>query len=471
MKNVTQGVTMRKFNLILALCSGVILASCNNGTTPNNTLSLNQVQQDNLSFYQTGAGVDPQTFMPYDTIYVNKTTHQITSNSGNFNTTETGLYLNILQLIAEGNLSSKFINPDQAVAQMLVITQELIDLQNTPGKAWKGLFYWPYKIESNGAIVPGSSTVPDVDNSNLDFSLAALVGAYQNSSDSLRKKIATQAVTIINNQRDGWTEIGQHTRGQQFPNDGGCQACVAAGWDTATDQPLGYYIDRMANESRLSPLWMLIQGYTLESGAFTQMPIYSNVTTFPNGESVTAELTWDGTMFQLFLPRILLREDQLITNYTQLVNNYVAVQQQYIESNGIIAFLSASSATNDKYYGDFGAPSLNECYVQGWCRLPPFINGTPHATALVALENPSLSLQYFNNLYQCANTLTPYGLYDAIGLNCETGTELISLDQGMLVLGLSGNTIANYVTDYIQSVGKWESVQMLYQHYQPVPVR
>jgi hypothetical protein len=101
--------------------------------------------------------------------------------------------------------------------------------------------------------------------------------------------------------------------------------------------------------------------------------------------------------------------------------------------------------------------------------LPAFIDGTPHATALVALENPTLSIQYFNKLYQCSNTLTPYGLYDAIGQNCETGTELISLDQGMLVLGLTGNTIANYVGDYIKSVGKWEMVQGLYQHYQPVP--
>ena len=461
---------MKKINLLLGALSGLLLVGCNNGTTVSNNLTLNQVQQDNLNFFQVGAGINAQTFMPYDTIYVDKTTHQVTRNSGFFNTTETGLYLNILQLIAEGNLTSSFISPDQAVAQMLVITQELLDLQNTPGKAWKGLFYWPYNIESNGAIVPGSSTIPDVDNSNLDFSLAAVIGAYQNSDDPLRKKIATQAATIVNNQREGWTEIGKHTRGQQFPNDGGCQACVAAGWDTKTDQPLGYYIDRMANESRLSPLWMLIQGYTSESGAFTQMPIFSNVTTFASGESVTAELTWDGTMFQLLLPRILLREDQLIPNYAQLFNNYVAVQQQYIESNGIIAFLSASSATNDNYYGDFGAPSLNECYVQGWCKLPPFINGTPHATGLVALENPSLSLQYFNRLYQCSNTLTPYGLYDAIGLNCETGTELISLDQGMLVLGLAGNTIANYVTDYIQSVGKWESVQALYQHYQPVPL-
>ncbi len=460
---------MKKRTLISSLCAGIILSACSSGTSSTSTssLTLEQVLQDNLTFFQSGAGVDAKTFMPYDTIYVDKNSHKITSTNGQFNTTETGLYLNILLLIAEGNINSPYINKDQAVAQMLVITQELLDLQNTPGKSWKGLFYWPYNIESNGNIAPATSTIPDVDNSNLDFSLAALIGAYQYSSDPLRSKIAKQALTIVNNQQEGWTTIGTYTK-SQLPNPD-CQQCVAAGWDTATDKPLGYYIDRMANESRLSPLWMLIQGYTTESGAFTQMPIYSNNITLNNGESVNAELTWDGTMFQLLLPRILMREDQLIPNYSQLFNNYVTVQQQYIESNNIIAFLSASSATNDTYHGDFGVPSLNECYVRGWCQLPAFIDGTPHATALVALENPTLSIQYFNKLYQCSNTLTPYGLYDAIGQNCETGTELISLDQGMLVLGLTGNTIANYVGDYIKSLGKWEMVQGLYQHYQPVP--
>ena len=302
-----------KKTLISTLCAGIILGACSSGTSnsSNSSLTLEQVLQDNLTFFQTGAGIDAKTFMPYDTIYVDKNSHKITSTNGQFNTTETGLYLNILLLIAEDKINSPYINKDQANANVGNYSR-VIRFAKYASKSWKGLFYWPYNIESSGNIVPATSTVPDVDNSNLDFSLAALIGAYQFSNDPLRSKIAKQALTIVNNQQEGWTTIGTYTK-SSLPNPD-CQQCVAAGWDTATNKPLGYYIDRMANESRLSPLWMLIQGYTAESGAFTQMPIYSNNIKLNNGESVNAELTWDGTMFQLLLPWILMREDQLIPN-------------------------------------------------------------------------------------------------------------------------------------------------------------
>ena len=463
---------MKKIILTLgALSLGLTACVGNTGNNSNSTVTQAQVLQDNLNFFKLGAGVDPQTFMPYDTIYVDKTTHQITRTVRQFNTTETGLYLNILLLIAEQKIPCTFITPTQALVQMQTIVNELLSLQTTPGKSWKGLFYWPYQIESDGNITPGidptstqaTSTIPDVDNSNLDFSLAAVLGAYQSSSDSTRLHIATTVQQIIDNQTDGWSQIAALTGEPSCPN------CIRAGWDTATNQPLGYYIDRKANESRLSPLWALIQGYTSNESSFNQMPLYSNVTTLSSGESITAELTWDGTTFQLFLPRILLREDQLIPNYDQIASNYITVMQNFIESNNVPAFVSASSGVDDNYYS-FGVPSLSECDSRGWCTPPSFVNGTPHATALVNLYSPSISNQYFNSLYQCGNTLTPYGLYDAIGQNCQTGTELISLDQGMLVLGLAGNDIANYVGVYLQRIGKWSLVQRLYQSYQPVPL-
>ena len=97
---------MKKRTLISSLCAGIILSACSSGTSSTSTssLTLEQVLQDNLTFFQSGTGVDAKTFMPYDTIYVDKNSHKITSTNGQFNTTETGLYLNILLLIAEGNI-------------------------------------------------------------------------------------------------------------------------------------------------------------------------------------------------------------------------------------------------------------------------------------------------------------------------------------------------------------------------------
>ena len=42
--------------------------ACGGGsTTPSSNKVLSQVLQDNLNFFQIGAGVDTKTFMPYDT--------------------------------------------------------------------------------------------------------------------------------------------------------------------------------------------------------------------------------------------------------------------------------------------------------------------------------------------------------------------------------------------------------------------
>ena len=418
-------------------------------------LSALDIANHNARFFEDGVGVDIVTGIPFDTIFVDKKTQAI-KQERYVNTSEIGEYLSILVLCEQDVIKIPKISPQLALLRINSLLNYLWEAPN-----WKGLFYWPYNISSDGALVPGEGgqIVPAVDNGNLSFALAGVAGAYLNDKSFSKSVICEKVELLLARQIPGWQALYDSKR-----------QLLRAGWNPVNNTDLGYYIDRKANESRLSVIWAIL--VTQNSSApvplavMENMPLFTGEYTLVDGKKLTAELTWDGTIFQALLPAIYINESKYISDYS-LISNFVAAQADFANSHGLPALLSASASVDDGY-ASFGLKELSESYVKFGNAAPPDDCGTPHASALAYLVNPKLSLKLLNDLYQQYPQIeTPYGWYDAINAKGETCSKILSLDQGMLVLALSGNDTAKWVENYLISKQLLPALQAIYKNCKP----
>ena len=406
------------------------------------------VISENLSFFEDGKGVSESVQFPHDNITVEN--GKLTFASSYVNTTEIGLYLNILTLIEKGILQSPRITPKFAKERIIKILQTLDTLET-----WKGLFYWPYSFENNALTGKSHEVVPAVDNGNLSFSIAAVAGAYLDSQDENEKKIVQLANRILERQKEGYLSI-YDTK----------QKLLSAGWDIHSNKMLGYHIDRKMNESRLATIWaILFTDKKVPVEAFSNMDLKTVKYRKLDGSEISYYITWDGTIFQALLPAIFLEEDILIKDYDK-VRNIVYAQEDYIQKNWIPAFISAASTPENGYRG-MGIDEMAELVI-GYKNPSTYVDfGTPHATALTYLVDKKLAMKHLSRL----RTRYPgidsggFGWYDCISKDGRINSKILSLDQGMLVLAFYSKETRSYVKKFLKSKGKIEVLNEIYSHF------
>lgn len=399
--------------------------------------------QNNLNFFRDGVGVDPVAKVPFDTVSI---VEGKVKPHYYVNTTEIGLYLNIL-------VEAEKAGEAKALTRIL----EVLDvLEETP--TWKGLYFWPYDIVEGKLKPTDDGIVPAVDNANLALALAGVAGAYLDDADAEKQKVVERIEAILVGQKQGWFEIYDQGRG-----------LLHAGWSTKNDAALPYYIDRKANESRLAPLWAAL--ITKEAGdeaiplsAFENMELYTHKYTF-NGKEYNPMLTWDGAYFQAMLPAIWLNEQELMPDYT-MVKDMTFLQMTYAAKHNIP--LVSSSATVDDAYAAFGVPFLSESKVKFNNEIHEGTTGTPHALALSYIVSPKTSVQALKALKNYYPQIeSEYGWYDAVDSQGKMSTKILSLDQGMFVGAFLADEINADVEKYLIARGYMADVQQMYRSYVP----
>ena len=399
--------------------------------------------QTNLDFFLDGVGVDPESKVPFDTIFVKD---GVIDPQYYVNTTEIGFYLNILVEAEKAGTSGALTRIEDVISV----------LENTP--TWKGLYYWPYDIVDGELHAPDDPVIPAVDNANLAFSLARVAGAYLDSTEPKKLKIVDRIDMLLNGQKEAWSLLYDESKG-----------LIAAGWDPDENQALSYYIDRKANESRLAPLWAAL--ITKDMGtnavpqkAFTNMELYTEE--YNNDElTLNPILTWDGAYFQAMLPFIFLDERQLIPNF-KMFEDMTTIQKSYAEKHNIP--MISSSATIDDGYAAFGIAPISEAHVKHGNEVHDEKTGTPHATALSYMIDPkyavSALLQIKSNYPKIE---TPYGWYDAVDHEGNMTAKIISLDQGMFVGAFIHKEIQQDVKTYLDHKGYSSDIEKMYQSFVP----
>ncbi|MDF2152780.1 hypothetical protein P2G85_03515 [Vibrio sp. CAU 1672] len=399
--------------------------------------------QTNLDFFVDGVGVSQQAKVPYDTIFVDKEGN--IKHADYVNTTEIGLYLNVLVEAHKNGNSDALIR----------IHETLDALAAAP--TWKGLFYWPYDIEGDKLKPNKDGIVPAVDNANLAFALAGVAGAYLQSENTSEQQVVDKVEAILQNQVDGWVELYDEGRGLLY-----------SGWSTKNNAHLSYHIDRKANESRLAPVWahLVTQGHEKQvpASAFNNMEMYTQ-DYYLNGKKLTPMLTWDGAYFQGMLSMIWLEERKLMPDFS-IIEDMTQVQKHYAVQHQI-PYVSSSSTVDDGYAA-FGVPQLSESKVRFNNEITGGETGTPHALALSYMVNPFEAVNLLNTLIDYYPQLeTPHGWYDAINAKGETSTKILSLDQGMFVGAFLSPAINQDVRTYLESKDYYSSIVDMYKTFKP----
>jgi len=417
-------------------------------------MSYSEILNNNIQYFKYGVGVDPITNLPYDHITLDSSLTQITNTGKFFNPTEAGLYLDVLMAVAKNEIPNTVMTPAQAKVRMIKTLNSLIKIQDTLG--WNGLFNW-YQIMPNGQIAPnGYGGVSSVDNGNMAFGLAAVIGGMAQYNDSESKEIVKLGSQILNSETTGWSQLYSPQKG-----------LLMAGYDYNNKQVMNYYIDRTYNETRSSVIWAILTTKDLPSGYSVPVTAFSNMTrTFTpytlGGANTNILMTWDGSIFQAFLPQLFINETEY-SPFIKLEDSLnLQAQQVFCKDNGIPALLSAASTVGYYGYSTYGVPNLAETHVVGGGGENSSA-GTPYANALIGPSNLKYAVNSLQGLAQnYPQVVTPYGFIDAIDAQGKTANTLIALDQEFLLLGLLGKDNQNDVQIYLKQQGDMALLKNIY---------
>ncbi|MCX5666756.1 MAG: hypothetical protein NTY34_00360 [Candidatus Omnitrophica bacterium] len=413
----------------------------------------------NASYFAYDIGVDRATGLPYNHIVLSG--NSISSTGAYCNPTDIGLYLDIMASVANGKIKMKSVTPQEALGRIKKALGTLLNIQKRAADNWKGLFSW-YQFRGGNAVRDEASKVSAVDNANLCWSLAAVIGALQ--GDPANKGIVNAANDIINAQASGWADLYDSDKG-----------LMRAGYDLTGRGYLTYWLDRRYNESRTATAWAILHSNgKVPVSAFTNMKYPSNPEQYAtsDGKNITGRMSWDGAIFQALMPLLWIDENRISPDsYARAHRDTVEVQIDHaMKTKKLPALLSTSYGTDGNYRA-YGVPALAETVVSFGNKNQVFDDvASPHTLALAALVDYDRASGLITNLEKKHPKIkTPYGWRDGINARGETSDTICAIDQGMLVLALLGPTNSGYVSAYLNNVeGRMDQLYWIYGAKRPV---
>jgi hypothetical protein len=357
-------------------------------------------------------------------------------------------------LVAMDDLQVDGISQADALNMVLKSVNSLYDLPSD--QKWNG-FYYTYDLSGDVPQKSGN-VISQADNGNLAAALAAVIGAFNGSADTTKQEIVQKAQAIL----DGmdWTKFVDTTVNKMYT------ALDINADGTATPQGFSngtpYYVDNIFNEMRLGVVFGMIQD-GVDQAVWDNMVKYITTYTIDDGVSVTTLKSGSGEMFQALLPSIFFNESEwsedngALSGFGVALKNFVLAQDYFAKSNGLSGLLSSSmNPYVENGYSAFGVGALGVYPVAENV-------SAPYASALAYLVDPALAMEWLQVLYG-SGVDTSFGFKDAIAASGSTSNRLLILDDAMIVLSLEGDTIANYVESYLNSIGKLDTVKELYQN-------
>ena len=405
---------------------------------------------NNLNFFRDGVGVDFQTKVPYDHIFV--ANDKLTSQARYVNTTSIGLYLSVLVEVEKAGNEFALARIGEVLGVL-----ETIRTRN-------GLYFWPYEMTEN-KLVPSlhgdGPRIPAEDNANLAWALAGVAGAYWNQQGA-KKAIADRAEALLQRQIPGWLEL--YDSGE---NQDGISGAIKGELGADPNINAGRHIDRKANEGRLATLWAALitrgQAGAVPTRSFNTIPWAAKNYTF-NGQNYETILPFDGGVFQAMLPAIWLNEPEWITPNYDRFKDMLTIGMLYAAKHNI-PMLSASSTIYNNYT-EFGSPLVSEKIVATPRNINKIGTGTPHAVALAYMVYPDAAIAALQALKaQTPKIETPFGWYDAVDKDGNMTAKILSLDQGMFVASFLAKEIRADVQRYLEAKNYMADVRTMYQNF------
>lgn len=404
---------------------------------------IDDFQEQNAKFIE--ALIDPQLQLPYDAVYVRED-GSLNYPYGCTTATEIGFWLDYLTLVAKGDIKVSNLSPDEALTRLETALQNVRKLQQDPDKNWNG-FLFKYNFKT-GAI---DKMACIYDNGNFAASLATVIGAFIDETDSDKKDIANLAQEILNAMKPGFQALYNRRAGLMWGN-----------------YRKGHYMNILGSEGRLGVLMAIIAG-DVNPGVWRNLRDGIRSYELSNGQIAKFLAPYEGA-FQLYFPLMFVPEDEWSQEFAISHNNYAAAQIDYANKTNLPGFRSACANPYQPYRYTY-APGVG---IPGTSRVRISRNdiGATHATAFLNLIDPEKAMKMFQELEKFTQNKIwgPYGMFDSIGKNGEVSRVYISLDHLAMLIAMAGKVNQGYFVNFLKHSGKLNLVRSLYESTD-IPVR
>lgn len=373
------------------------------------------------AYFQPGIGTDVKTGMPYDHIRI-RLEENLLSEVGNY-TAASKLSLMIpylMKVVQRDRQFRKAPTTPKAAAEQLEKTLQTILTYIKDYPEYEGFLPW-VDIRPNGTIAPASKKVPSLDNGQLTWALAAVVAAFERSSDKSRKRLAGMAQSILD---------AQNYRQFYDPKKGLLHGTIQYDPETKTwhgDQT--YYLDDMF-EGTMAVLWGVLHGQ-IPQEAWDNLTIPTVEYTTEAGEKITTLEGFRASFHEHWgLAYLPIMESRLAPLY----QNYLYAQADYARRQNLPGFLSTAYDSKG-VYRQMGVPEISRNPVDRSDTSVLF------ATAMAMLISPTVGATWIEQFYDFKNLLVgSYGAVESVGH--EGLADVFTADaKGMTLLAVGGGVI------------------------------
>ncbi|OQA57078.1 MAG: hypothetical protein BWY42_00702 [Candidatus Omnitrophica bacterium ADurb.Bin277] len=416
---------------------------------PVPSLELEAIKADlirsGLGYFAVGAGVDPVTHFPYDSMGANGVAPAKYTQP-----TLIGFYLQILGEVVKGTIDNGMTKA-QALAEISAVLTSLLNVQTNYG--WNGLIPW-LNLEPLGM---SEKKVALGDNANLAQSIVTMIGALEGAGLAAAQldPIRNNAHLFINNQADGYAAFVDPVWGL-FRGDYVWTTNPAAG-------TFQNYIDRVGNEFRGAVAFL--RAYfpaKVPASVWDNLKIVSNNNYVDRDGNIIQNLApWDGGAFQMFWPS--LRNDELsFIGFRNVLYNQLATQLDYSYQNRIPGIVSASLIPGNGYSGAIGIPQISEANMDpGATNIIIGDVGSTYSLAAAMHIDPYAVLGWLDAIDFLPDMNGSYGFFDSARSNSDISYRYIGVDIASTVLGLTGNGPTDF-TEYLRQHGLEAAYNQLY---------
>lgn len=371
-------------------------------------------------YFQPGIGMDSKTGMPYDHIRI-RLKENLLSEVGNYTAaSKLSLLIPFLIKVIQRNPYVKGVklNPSEAKTLLTHALRTIVKyIQSYPD--YEGFLPW-VDIRPNGTIAPAFTKVPSLDNGQMTWALAAVVAAFEDSSDQELLKISSMAQSIIQKQNykkfyDEKTKLLHGT----------------IQYDTKTREWTGdrtYYLNDMF-EGTLAVLWGTLHKQIPED-AWYNLSIPTIEYTTQAGEKITTLSGFRASFHEHWaLGYLPIMESALAPLYL----NYLYVQTDHARRNNMPGFVSTAYDPKG-VYRQMGIPAI------AYDKVDRSDVAVLFATAMAIFIAPNVGASWLTKLYASKNFISPYGAYESIGR--DGYADIFTADaKGMTLLASTGGVV------------------------------
>lgn len=378
------------------------------------------------AYFQPGIGLDVHSGMPYDHIRVRKSTGHLAEVGRYTAASKISLSIAYLLNVLIENPAYDFaaMDPHQAQEYLSRSLRALSEF-NQQHPQYRGFFPW-MQIRRNGDLWPANRKIPSLDNGQLTWSLAAVVGALERSPRNDWQQLAKQAQQLIDAQDYALFLDPDRRR---------MHGTVALDDQGRINGDASYFLADMY-EGTLAVLWAVLHDYADER-VWDGLPLHTVGIEFGSGETLRAMLGFRGSFHEHWALAYL---PFMQSNLAPLYHNFLRAQAEHAAAQGIPGFLT-TAYDSQGVYRQMGVKVVASAAVDRQDVAVSF------ATAMGFLIDAEATLPWMRAYVAMPRMQQSYGILESVG--ADGYADIYTPDAKGMTLLAAGGGLQNPIDQYL----------------------